>query len=79
MRVDRLAVGDRHDPRAQVGRARARIRAQRAQECVLEAIVDLVVRHDRGQEAVDLVAVAVEEDLERRPPHAYETSRIVGT
>jgi hypothetical protein len=55
--------------------AQARIRPQRRQERLLEAVVG-TVRPDRGdQEALDGRGVRIEEPLERRQAHASSTAR----
>jgi hypothetical protein len=65
--VERLAVRDREDPRAQVRvAAQARVGPHRGQEGLLEAVVRLLAADGRHQEAVHVVAVLVEERLEGR-------------
>jgi hypothetical protein len=73
-RIDRLSPRDRQDPGAQVRvGAQARIRAQRGDERLLEGVVGIVRADQRPQEPEDLVAVGIEERLERWKGHVSIT------
>src|SRR5207237_8450434 len=64
--VERLAVRDRENPRAQVRVwTQARICAHRRHERLLKAVLDLAATHRRAQEAPHVFAIAVEEALKR--------------
>jgi len=67
MVVERLAMGDREHPGAQVRiAAQPRVCPHRGQECLLEAVVGILAAHGSHQEPVDVVPVFVEERLEGR-------------
>jgi len=71
--VERLAVGDRENPRAQVRVAtQPRVRAQRGDERLLEAVVGLARTDGRDEKAPYRVAVCVEKALEGRQLRAHE-------
>ena len=74
MRVHRFAIRDRQHPRLHVRPiAQRRVRAQCGQERLLERIVHVVWADESRQESVDLLAVPVEESLERWRPHTGRT------
>jgi hypothetical protein len=71
--VERLAVGDGQDPRARVTGPHPRVGAHRRQERLLKAVVGGVAAHGGDQEAPHVVAVSVEEALERLLRHRGTT------
>jgi hypothetical protein len=73
--VERLAVRDRQHPRARVLDPRARIRAQRGHEGLLEAVVGGVAPDGGDEEPPHGLAVGVQEALERGRRHGRETPR----
>ena len=75
--VERLAVGDRQHPAAQVlGVAQPRVGAHRGEERLLEAVVGVLAADRRHEEAPDRLALLVEEALEGGRGHrTYERAR----
>ena len=70
--VDGLAVGDREQPTANVGRIpQLRVGAQGRQPRLLVAVVGVDGAHGGDQESVHVAAVRVEEGLERWQAHDH--------
>jgi hypothetical protein len=65
MVVDRLTVGDRHQPPPQVVAVlEPRVRAQGGEERLLKAVVGVEAADGAPEDAQHLTAMAVEENLE---------------
>ena len=74
MVVDRLAMGDREQPAAQVGGvAQGWVGAERGDEGLLETVVGIRRAHDSNQQTVDVALVLVQQSLEGGKDHTKLT------